>query len=61
MATYAVTHIKAYTTLATNIGYDLGNNMTLSVSGQNLFNAHQMQTAGLKVPPTVFVSLSKSW
>ena len=61
VATYAVTHIKAYTTLATNIGYDLGNNMTLSVSGQNLFNAHQMQTAGLKVPPTVFVSLSKSW
>ncbi len=59
--TYVVTAIPAYTTLAANVSYDLGHAMTVSVSGQNLTKAHQMQTAGLMVPPTVYVSLSKSW
>ena len=60
-STYAVTLIKAYTTLAGNVGYDIGNGMAVSVSGQNLASGHQIQTAGLKVPSTVFLRLSKSW
>ncbi|WP_443749032.1 TonB-dependent receptor plug domain-containing protein [Asticcacaulis solisilvae] len=58
--TYAIVKIPAYTTLAANIGYDLGHQMTLAVSGQNLSGAH-VQTAGFKVPSTVLVSLSKRW
>ena len=58
--TYTVVQIPAYTTLAANVGYDLGRQMTLSVSGQNLGGAH-LQTAGFKVPSTVLVSLSKRW
>ncbi len=57
----ALMPIKAYTTLAANVGYNLGHNMSLSLSGQNLFNARQVQTDGLKVPPTIFLSLRKSW
>ena len=59
--TSAVVHIKAYTALAANVSYDAGHDMTVSLSGQNLGNSHQVQTAGLKVPPTVFISLSKRW
>ncbi len=58
--TYAVVKIPAYTTLAANIGYDAGHDMTVSLSGQNLGGAH-LQTAGFKVPSTVLVSLSKRW
>lgn len=58
--TYVLTTIPAHTTLAANINYELGNAMTLSVSGQNLGNA-KLQTAALKVPSTVLVSLSKRW
>lgn len=61
MTSGALTPIKAYATLAGNVSYDVGNGMTVAVSGQNLFNAHQVQTTGLKVPPTIFLSLSKSW
>ncbi len=53
--------IKAYSTLAANVSYDMGKGMTLSLSGQNLSKAHQIQTTGLKVPSTIFLSLSKSW
>ena len=59
--TYTVTRIQAYTTLAANVSYDLGHGMNLSLSGQNLGNSRQVQTAALKVPQTVFISLSKSW
>jgi len=58
--TYAVVKIPAYTTLAANVGYKVGHDMTVSVSGQNLGGAH-VQTAGFKTPSTVFVSLSKRW
>ncbi len=59
--TYAVTRIAAYTTVAANVSYDLGHGMNLSLSGQNLGNDHHFQTAALKVPQTLFISLSKSW
>jgi outer membrane receptor for ferrienterochelin and colicins len=53
--------IKAYTAIAGNVSYNLGNGMDVSLSGQNLGNSHQVQTAGLKVPSTLFISLSKRW
>ncbi len=59
-ATFVPVAIPAYTTLAANVGYDLGHQMTLSVSGQNLGGAH-IQTAGFRVPSTILVSLSKRW
>ncbi|MBW8735346.1 MAG: TonB-dependent receptor, partial [Asticcacaulis sp.] len=40
--------VPAYTSIAANVGYDLGHNMTLSVSGQNL-GGSQVQTLGFKV------------
>lgn len=59
--TYVVTHIQAYTAIAANVSYDMGHDMTVSLSGQNLGNSRQVQTAALKVPTTVFLSLSKRW
>ncbi len=61
LATGALTPIKAYTTLAANIGYAVTPQMTVALSGQNLGNAHQVQTTGLRVPQTVFLTLSGNW
>lgn len=58
--TYVLTTVPAHTTLAANVNYDLGHAMTLSLSGKNLGNA-KVQTAGLKVPSTVYLSVSKHW
>ncbi len=35
--------------------------ITLAVSGQNLSDGHQRQTAGLEVERRAFVTLSKAW
>jgi iron complex outermembrane receptor protein len=58
--TYVLTTVPAHTTVAANVNYDLGHAMTLSLSGKNLGNA-KVQTAGLKVPSTVYLSVNKRW
>ncbi len=57
----ALTPIKAYTTLAANIAYAVTPKMTVALSGQNLGNAHQIETTGLRVPQTVFLTLNSNW
>ena len=59
--TGALTPIKAYTTLAGNISYAITPKMSVAVSGQNLGNSHQVQTTGLRVPQTVFLTLNSNW
>ncbi|ESQ75764.1 hypothetical protein ABAC402_07300 [Asticcacaulis sp. AC402] len=60
-SSYVVVEVPAHTTLAANVSYDLGSNMTIAASGQNLVGGKQVQTSGFKVPATVFVTLSKRW
>ncbi len=57
----ALTPIKAYTTLAANVSYAITPKMSVALSGQNLGNSHQVQTTGLRVPQTVFLTLNSNW
>ncbi len=61
LTTSALTPIKAYTTLAANISYAITPKMSVDLSGQNLGNSYQVQTAGLRVPQTVFLTLNTNW
>ena len=59
--TGVLTPIKAYTTLAANVAYAITPKMSVALSGQNLGNSHQVQTTGLRVPQTVFLTLNSNW
>jgi len=61
MTTGTLTPIKAYTTLAANISYAITPKMSVALSGQNLGDSHLVETTGLRVPQTVFLTLSSNW
>ena len=61
LTTGALTPIKAYTTLAANISYAVSPKMSVALSGQNLGNSHLVETTGLRVPQTVFLTLNSNW
>ena len=50
--------VEDYFNTDARIGYRINDNLTLSVSGQNLLTAHQVQTSGPAVERRVFVSLA---
>lgn len=50
----ALTRIGSYATLDGRIAYKITDNITLSLSGQNLTTAHQRQTSGPEVERRVF-------
>ena len=53
--------IKSYVSLGANINYNLESGTTISISGQNLGQSEQIQTAGFPVPRQVFLQLSQSY
>ena len=61
LTTGALTPIKAYTTLAANVSYAFTPKMSVALSGQNLGNSHLVETTGLRVPQTVFLTLNSNW
>ena len=61
LTTGALTPIKAYTTLAGNVSYAISAKMSVALSGQNLSDGHQIQTLGMRVPQTVFLTLNSNW
>jgi len=61
LTTGALTPIKAYTTLAANISYAVTDKTTVALSGQNLGDSRQVETTGLRVPQTVFLTVNTNW
>ena len=61
MAPNALVDIDAYATLGGRVARDLGHEMTLSLSGQNLLDNSQHQTTGLPAQTRVVLGLSKRW
>ncbi len=61
LTTGALTPIKAYTTLAANVSYAVTPKMSVALSGQNLGNSHLVETTGLRVPQSVFLTLNSNW
>jgi iron complex outermembrane receptor protein len=61
LTTAALTPIKAYTTLAANVSYAFTPKMSVALSGQNLGNSHLIETTGLRVPQTVFLTVNSNW
>ncbi len=53
--------IDAYATLGGRVARDIGQGMTLSLSGENLLDNSQQQTLGLPAQTRVVLGLSKSW
>jgi outer membrane receptor for ferrienterochelin and colicins len=53
--------VDGYVTLGGRLARTLDHGITLAVSGQNLSDGHQRQTAGLEVERRAFVTLSKAW
>ena len=54
-------NVDGYVTLGGRVARSFDHGITLAVSGQNLSDGHQRQTAGLEVERRAFVSLSKAW
>jgi iron complex outermembrane receptor protein len=52
-----LTPIPDYVSVDSRIAYKLSDRFTLSLSGQNLLSAQQLQTSGLEVERRVFLSL----
>ncbi|MNL76719.1 hypothetical protein D3C87_2027340 [compost metagenome] len=53
--------IDGYVTLGGRVARSFEHGITLAVSGQNLTEGRQRQTAGLEVERRAFVTLSKAW
>jgi outer membrane receptor for ferrienterochelin and colicins len=53
--------VDGYVTLGGRVARTFDHGITLAVSGQNLTDGHQRQTAGLEVERRAFVTLSKTW
>lgn len=62
---YALTggleRVDGYATLGARAAYALENGLTFAVSGQNLLNERQRQTAGLRAERRMQFAISKSW
>jgi iron complex outermembrane receptor protein len=52
--------IEGYVTLGGRVARTFDHGLTLAISGQNLTDGHQRQTAGLEVERRAFVTLSKA-
>lgn len=61
LATGALVDVEDYITLGGRVARTFDHGLTLAVSGQNLSDGHQRQTAGLEVERRAFVTLSKAW
>jgi len=61
LGAHGLVPIDAYTTLGGRIGRDLGQGLTLSLSGQNLLDNSQRQTTGLPARTEVVLGLAKTW
>jgi outer membrane receptor for ferrienterochelin and colicins len=61
LSTGALVAIEDYITLGGRVARTFDHGLTLAVSGQNLTEGHQRQTAGLEVERRAFVTLSKAW
>ena len=57
----ALTPLRDYFNPDTRLGYRINDNLTVSVSGQNLLQSHQLQTSGPAVERRVFLNLSTSF
>ena len=60
-ATPTLADVDGYVTLGGRAARNFDHGITLAVSGQNLSDGHQRQTAGLEVERRAFVTLSKAW
>lgn len=61
LSTGALVSVEDYVTLGGRVARTFDHGITLAVSGQNLTDGHQRQTAGLEVERRAFVTLSKAW
>jgi iron complex outermembrane receptor protein len=61
LSTGALVAVEDYVTLGGRVARTFDHGITLAVSGQNLTDGHQRQTAGLEVERRAFVTLSKAW
>jgi outer membrane receptor for ferrienterochelin and colicins len=52
-----LTPVGAYFNADARVGYRINDNLTLSLSGQNLLQSHQVQTSGPAIERRVFVNL----
>jgi iron complex outermembrane receptor protein len=59
--TPSLVSVEDYVTLGGRVARTFDHGITLAVSGQNLSDGHQRQTAGLEVERRAFVTLSKAW
>ncbi|HMH63941.1 MAG TPA: TonB-dependent receptor [Rhizomicrobium sp.] len=57
----SLTPVKAYFNADARIGYRINNNLTLSVSGQNLLQSQQVQTSGPAIERRIFVNLAATY
>ena len=57
----AMVDVENYIALGGRVARTFDHGLTLAVSGQNLSDGHQRQTAGLEVERRAFVTLSKAW
>jgi len=53
--------VRDYLNADARIGYRINDNLTLSLSGQNLLEAHQVQTSGPAIQRRFFINLSTSF
>jgi iron complex outermembrane receptor protein len=56
-----LTPVAAYFNADARIGYRINDNLTLSLSGQNLLQSHQMQTSGPAIERRGFLNLSAAF
>ncbi|CAN5374085.1 catecholate siderophore receptor CirA [soil metagenome] len=59
--TPTLVNVEDYITLGGRLARTFDHGIVLAVSGQNLSDGHQRQTAGLEVERRAFVTLSKAW
>jgi outer membrane receptor for ferrienterochelin and colicins len=57
----ALTPIAAYSNADARVGYRINNNLTLSLSGQNLLQSRQVQTSGPAIERRGFLNLSAAF